>query len=57
MRPANILHLGVKELRSLVRDPIMLVLIVYAFTLSVYTAATAMPALEPIMSGREPLPS
>ena len=43
MRPANILHLGVKELRSLVRDPIMLVLIVYAFTLSVYTAATAMP--------------
>ena len=43
MRLANICHLGVKELRSLVRDPIMLVLIVYAFTLSVYTAATAMP--------------
>jgi len=43
MRLANIFHLGVKELRSLVRDPIMLVLIVYAFTLSVYTAATAMP--------------
>ncbi len=40
---ANILHLGIKELRSLMRDPIMLVLIVYAFTLSVYTAATAMP--------------
>src|SRR3546814_15814988 len=43
MRLANIFHLGVKELRSLVRDPIMLVLIVYAFTVSVYTAATAMP--------------
>ncbi len=40
---ANILHLGIKELRSLMRDPIMLVLIVYAFTFSIYTAATAMP--------------
>ncbi len=39
----NILQLGIKELRSLVRDPMMLVLIVYAFTFSVYTAATAMP--------------
>ena len=43
MRLANILNLGVKELRSLIRDPIMLVLIVYAFTLSIYSAATAMP--------------
>jgi ABC-2 type transport system permease protein len=43
MRLANILHLGIKELRSLSRDPIMLVLIVYSFTVSVYTAATAMP--------------
>jgi ABC-2 type transport system permease protein len=43
MRLANIFHLGVKELRSLVRDPIMLVLIVYAFTLSIYAMATAMP--------------
>ena len=39
----NIFNLGVKELRSLLRDPIMLVLIVWAFTLSIYTAATAMP--------------
>ena len=37
------MHLGIKELRSLARDPIMLVLIVYAFTVSIYTAATAMP--------------
>lgn len=43
MRPANILHLGVKELRSLMRDPMMLVLIVYSFTFAVYTAATAIP--------------
>jgi len=40
---ANILHLGVKELRSLLRDPMMLVLIIYAFTLAIYTAATAVP--------------
>jgi ABC-2 type transport system permease protein len=39
----NIFHLGVKELRGLVRDPIMLGLIVWAFTLSIYTAATAIP--------------
>jgi ABC-2 type transport system permease protein len=43
VRVANILHLGVKELRSLARDPMMLVLIVYAFTFSIYAAATAMP--------------
>jgi len=43
VRTANILHLGVKELRSLARDPIMVVLIVYAFTFSIYAAATAMP--------------
>lgn len=44
MRIANILHLGVKELRSLLRDPIMLFLIVYAFTFAIHTGATAMPA-------------
>ena len=42
-RAANILHLGVKELRSLYRDPIMLALVVWAFTFAVYTAATAIP--------------
>lgn len=39
----NIYRLGVKEFWSLLRDPVMLVLIVYTFTLSVYTAATAQP--------------
>ncbi len=43
MRGANIFHLGIKELRSLARDPIMLVLIVYSFTFAVYTGATAVP--------------
>ncbi|ACM32957.1 ABC transporter permease [[Acidovorax] ebreus] len=41
----NIYRLGVKELWSLLRDPTMLVLIVYVFTLSVYAAATAMPEI------------
>ena len=39
----NIYRLGIKELWSLVRDPMMLVLIVYTFTMSIYVAATAMP--------------
>ncbi|AMV71073.1 membrane protein YhhJ [Desulfuromonas sp. DDH964] len=43
MRAVNIFHLGIKELRSLLRDPMMIVLIVYAFSVSIYTAATAMP--------------
>jgi ABC-2 type transport system permease protein len=43
MRPVNIFNLGIKELRSLLRDPVMLVFIVYAFSLSIYSAATAMP--------------
>jgi len=40
---ANIYRLGIKELWSLARDPIMLVLIVYTFTIAIYVAATAMP--------------
>jgi len=43
MRGAHVFHLGVKELRSLLRDPLLMVLIVYAFSLAIYTAATAMP--------------
>ena len=42
-RLANIYRLGIKELWSLARDPFMLVLIVYAFTVAIYVAATAMP--------------
>lgn len=43
MNAGHILHLGIKELWGLARDPIMLVLIVYAFTFAVYTGATASP--------------
>ena len=39
----NVRYLALKELHSLRRDPIMLVLIIYAFSMSVYVAATAMP--------------
>ena len=39
----NIYRLGVKELWSLWRDPVMLILILYVFTISVYSAATAVP--------------
>ncbi|WP_363184056.1 ABC transporter permease [uncultured Thiocystis sp.] len=40
---ANLYRLGIKELWSLARDPMMLVLIAYTFTVSIYVAATAMP--------------
>jgi ABC-2 type transport system permease protein len=44
MRAArNILHLGFKELHSLLRDPILMLLIAFALTVNIYTAATAMP--------------
>ncbi|WP_009959044.1 ABC transporter permease [Verrucomicrobium spinosum] len=39
----NIFRLGVKEFWSLARDPIMLMLIAYAFTVMIYVAATALP--------------
>ena len=40
---ANVFRLGVKELWSLWRDPMMLVFVVYIFTVSIYTSATALP--------------
>ncbi|SFJ59114.1 ABC-2 type transport system permease protein [Bosea sp. OK403] len=43
MRASNVLNLGVKELRGLQRDPMLLLLILYAFTVAIYTAASAMP--------------
>ncbi|KIZ38949.1 MULTISPECIES: ABC transporter permease [Rhodopseudomonas] len=43
MRLANILQLGIKELRGLSRDPMLLVLIAYAFTMSIYTGSKAIP--------------
>ncbi len=43
MRMGNVYRLGIKELWSLARDPIMLGLVAFAFTVSVYTGSTAMP--------------
>lgn len=43
MRAVNILQLGIKELRGILSDSMMVILVVYAFTFSVYTAATAIP--------------
>ncbi len=42
LHPGHIYRLGIKELWSLVRDPMMLVLIAYTFTVSIYVSATAM---------------
>jgi len=41
-RLENIYRLGIKELYSLRRDKVLLALVVWAFSLSVYTAATGM---------------
>ncbi|RVT69807.1 ABC transporter permease [Agrobacterium sp. CNPSo 2736] len=43
MKLANVLHLGVKEIRGLARDRMLLALIIYSFTLSIYTASTSTP--------------
>ena len=43
IRGKNVFRLGIKELWNLARDPMMLALIVYTFTLAIYAAATAMP--------------
>jgi ABC-2 type transport system permease protein len=40
---ANIYRLGVKELWSLARDPMLLLLIVFSFTAMIYSSATSRP--------------
>ena len=42
-RLANIFHLGLKELRSLQRDIALVLLIIWAFSLGIYSAASSMP--------------
>ncbi|MDD4180375.1 MAG: ABC transporter permease [Victivallaceae bacterium] len=39
----NVINLGIKEFRGLVRDPLMLGLIIYSFSVGVYIAATSSP--------------
>ncbi len=43
MRLATVAHLGIKELYSLARDPVMILLMLHAFTVAIYSSATAMP--------------
>lgn len=43
MNVSNVFHLGLKEFVSLYRDRVMLVLIAWAFSVGIYTAATAQP--------------
>ncbi len=43
VRASHIYRLGIKELWSLWRDPMMLILIVWGFTAMIYVAASAMP--------------
>lgn len=43
MQAGNVLNLGIKELRSLYRDVALVLLIVWAFTLGIHTAASSMP--------------
>lgn len=40
---SNIVQLGIKELRGLLRDPIMSILIAFSFSVSIYTNATSVP--------------
>lgn len=43
MRISNIVQLGIKELRGLARDSVLVVLIIYSFSISIYTAVKAVP--------------
>ncbi|MFD1745373.1 ABC transporter permease [Rhizobium helianthi] len=43
MMMRNIFNLGIKELRGLLRDPMLVLLIVYAFSLQIYTGTHALP--------------
>jgi ABC-2 type transport system permease protein len=37
----NIFHLGIKELRGLLHNTVMMILVIYSFTLSIYSSGTA----------------
>lgn len=43
INPGNIARLGIKELRSVAREPLLVALIIYVFTAAIYMAATTMP--------------
>ena len=39
LQPANIFRLGIKELRGLAADPVLLIMILYAFSFAIYAAS------------------
>lgn len=43
MHISNILQLSIKELRGLQRDPMLIALIIFSFSVSIYIVATALP--------------
>lgn len=43
MRLSNTLQLGIKELRGLIRDPVLLILIAYSFSIMIYAGARSVP--------------
>ena len=43
MHVSNILNLGIKELRSLIRDPTMVALIAWSFSLAIYLGGSGVP--------------
>ena len=43
LQRSNIWNLGIKELRSVIHDPLLMILIVYAFTIGIYLATTSLP--------------
>lgn len=43
MRMSNILQLAIKELRGLQRDPMLITLIIFSFSVTIYVGATALP--------------
>lgn len=43
MSISNILQLGIKELRGLLRDPMLIALIFFSFSVTIYVGATALP--------------
>ena len=45
MRLTNVVQLGIKELRGLQRDHVMVLLIFFVFTFTVYNQATVSPEL------------
>ena len=51
LRPGNIFRLGVKELRGLAADPVLLLMILFVFTFAVYSMSQVKFEVEDISIG------